>query len=811
MPKFNIKGLLLAFSLLALVACESADLRAEKHYQAAIKFLEAGDTPRAIIEFKNVFKLNGQHKEARLAYAILQRERGETGEASSQFLRLVEEYPKNFTGRLALAEMALETAQWNEVDRHIQVAAEIDPENLLVRSIMANLEYYNAAIDKNGSDIEAAVTRATQLISADPTLISSHRLIIGDSINRRDWRKSLAAINSALTTNPEARDLYSLKLGVLVQLNDKIGVENHLMSEVKKDPENQEKLAQLVQWYISEKEYSKAESFLRDIVKASEKPHIAQVDLIKFIADTRGLEEAKLEVIKLIAENPEHHFLFSSIKSTLDYQTGLQDKAITDLEALLKDEPNSEEADNIKIALSRMFTEQNNPVGARALVEEVLATSPNHLEAVKSKAAWLIKDDDTTAAIASLRTSLGQYPNNASLLTLMAQAHQREGNRDLMSEMLALAVEASNSAPAESLRYARHLNGVGKTSPAESVLLTSRRIYPENLDILILLTEIYASAEDWGSASEMIGDISKIGTVQSKAVAEELTSKTLAAQNRESELLAFLGQLSTNGESNQNQVELAIIQSYLNRDSADQALAHISSIEEKSEDLQFWNFVKVKIFASESRFDDAIKILDELIDSGYDQSDVFVELYKVYLATGNTQQATKTIDAAIKVNPDSQNLKWFKAGDLEKQKDFDGAIAVYEAMYSVNSESPIIANNLASLLSSYRDDQDSLNRAFIIARRFKDSPSAPAQDTYGWIAYRLGNFQDALKPLETARAALPENADIAFHLGMTYAALENNQQALSHLKSALSLIDTTKPPKYAGEITSEIDRLSALE
>ena len=66
------------------------------------------------------------------------------------------------------------------------------------------------------------------------------------------------------------------------------------------------------------------------------------------------------------------------------------------------------------------------------------------------------------------------------------------------------------------------------------------------------------------------------------------------------------------------------------------------------------------------------------------------------------------LDAALTAQPTSGTLRWIKAGELEKAGDIDGAIAVYEALYAEDSNNPVIANNLASLITAHRDDPESL-------------------------------------------------------------------------------------------------------
>ena len=82
---------------------------------------------RALVEFRNVFKLNGTHREARLRYAEAERARGNIREAYGQYLRLVEQYPDSLPGQRALAELSLQVNDWEAARRHGEAAAELAP------------------------------------------------------------------------------------------------------------------------------------------------------------------------------------------------------------------------------------------------------------------------------------------------------------------------------------------------------------------------------------------------------------------------------------------------------------------------------------------------------------------------------------------------------------------------------------------------------------------------------------------------------------------------------------------------------------
>jgi len=139
----------------------------------------------------------------------------------------------------------------------------------------------------------------------------------------------------------------------------------------------------------------------------------------------------------------------------------------------------------------------------------------------------------------------------------------------------------------------------------------------------------------------------------------------------------------------------------------------------------------------------------------------------------------------------------------------EGAIAIYEALYARNSGSIVIANNLASLLGTYREDADSLERAWVVARRFRDTDVPAMQDTYGWIEHRRGNSREALSYLEAAAAGLPEDPLVQYHLGRAYLALDRRAEALAHFQRAVTLAGPADTRRQIADARARIPDLRA--
>ena len=168
-------------------------------------------------------------------------------------------------------------------------------------------------------------------------------------------------------------------------------------------------------------------------------------------------------------------------------------------------------------------------------------------------------------------------------------------------------------------------------------------------------------------------------------------------------------------------------------------------------------------------------------------------LYGFLAGEGRAAEAAAALDAGLRAAPDSTALVFAKAGLLEKEGDIDGAIAAYEGLYARDSGSPVLANNLASLITSYRDDAASLERAFAIARRLRGTDVPYFQDTYGWILHRRGDQDEALRYLAPAAEALPDNALVQFHLAETQLALDQRAAARASFARAVAAAEAGSP------------------
>ncbi|WP_132464397.1 tetratricopeptide repeat protein [Rhodovulum marinum] len=793
-----------------LSACQSEEEKAEGHYQTALDLIAEQDYDRAIVELRNVFQNDAGHLEARRTLAeVLLQQRGDRQGAYSQYLRIAEQYPDDLEARIALTELAFASNLWEEVERHGQRAEELAPEEPRVKAIATIRTYRAAALAEDEPARREAARQADDQLAEQPESFPLRMIVIDNALREGDLSRALAEIDKVIALAPDDPRYYRERLRVLAQIGDMEAIEAQLREMVERFPEDTNNKATLVRFYLSRQDFDAAEGFLRDLAEAAPADEPGPtIDLIRFLAEVRGVEAARVEIDKAIAERPDP-VPFLVLRAGLDFAAGQRDEAIATMQGALEGAEPSEQTHNIKITLARMLLTTGNEVGARTLVEEVLTEEVNHPEALKMQAAWQIEADDTDAAIAALRTALDSAPEDAQAMTLMAEAYSRSGRPELARDFLALAVEASGNAPAETIRYARLLIGEERYLPAEDILINALRLAPDNRDLLVMLGQLYLRMEDFGRAQNVADTLRRQGDEAAVQAANAIEAERLNRQSGAEEAMAYLEQLANAADATLAN-RIALIRARIGTGDTEAALEQAQALKAENPDNEALDIVLATAQAVNGNLSEAEAIYRGLLDRNPARPGVWLELSRLQQRQGDREGAKTTIAEALSSAPENPQLLWAQASFLEQDGDIDGALAIYENLYERSSGSAVVANNLASLLATYREDDESLERAWTIARRFNDTEIPAMQDTYGWIAHRRGESAEALPYLEAAAQGLPNDPLVQYHLGQVYFALGRRDDALAQFRKAVEIAGPGDQRAQIEAARAQIQELSAV-
>lgn len=774
--------------MLSLSACKTSEETAEDYYQSGIALLAQGDEDRALIEFRNVFKYNGMHQQARKTYADILYKRGQTKEAYSQYLRLIEQYPNTVEVRQILAEIAFDIGNWDEVERHGGEAVRLAPQDPRSQAISLAIEYRKAVIDRDTAKQAELAERGLKLIETQPSNLMVRRIVVDQEMSSSDPARALPQIEAALKIAPKNGQFHAMKLKLLGQIGDMKGIGAELKVMVGLYPDNVELKQSLIRWFMAQKDIDGAEGFLRSEAGDIRGPSDGHVALVQFLDRTRGRAVARAELGKLIEANKgtPNDDLYSSFLATMDFEDGHKTEAVAALEAIVAKAEASDQTRKMMSLLARMYEATGAHDKAVALISQVLAADATNVDALMMRATWAIAADKPGDAIVDLRTAQSQAPRDPRIMTLLASAFERDGSTDLAGEQLSKAVEASNRAPEESLRYAAFLRKQNRISVAETVLTDARRVSPTHPAVLNALAQVLLVEQKWPQVQEIIDTFKQINTPETLQAAQQLQAAILFGQNRGEDGLSLLESQAADNMGDLRST-VVVITTQLRAGKVDEARNFLDAALTKTPDAPVLRLLKANI--------DAMQGQNEAAEAGYraliaqnPKADLPVRLlYGLLMQAGHVDAAQAALDAGLQNMPENSALLSIKAAALETAGDFEGAIGIYEKLYALDSANVVVANNLASMITSHRDDAASLERADVIARRLRGTEEPAFQDTYGWIQYRRGNLEEALKYLEPAAKGLPKDPMAQFHLGMLYADMGRSEAAAKQFQLTLDL------------------------
>ncbi|WP_245538206.1 tetratricopeptide repeat protein [Roseobacter litoralis] len=772
---------------MALSACKSSEERAEEYYQSGLKLIESGDYERGMVELRNVFEFDGSHREARslLATTLLEQENNIHG-AYGQFLRLAEQYPDDAETRILLSEMAFNGANWEELERHGTRAVELAPDDTRAKAIAIALAYRTASLANDDPARREQARAAQDLLGALPDNVMLRKLVLDALLLNGDMTQALIELDWLLEREPENMLYWRQRLNILSQNDDMEGIETQLLGMVERFPEDVETKQMLLRFYLSREENDKAEAFLRQLAdRAAPDDNAPLADLVNYLLQTQGPEAALAELDAAIVEE-EDPVPFQTIRAGIIFAQGETTEAIMELEGVLEGAEPSEQTNDIKVALASMMLSTGNEVGARAQVEEVLVADEGHPAALKMQASWQIRADEAEAAINNLRLAQDRAPEDAQTMSLMAEAYARSGRPELSQDFLALAVEASGNAPAESLRYAQLLIEQERYLPAEDTLLPALRLAPRNVDLLAALGNLYLRMEDMGRTEQVVNTLRGIETPAAQQASTRLEAQLISVRNGVEDAISYIEGIASSDDATLNsQVELLRVR--LGTGDVDGALLLAEELNAENPDNLALRAIAASVEAAAGNPEGAAAIYREVVTAEPQAANVWLELARVTQRLEGDTSASAIVDEALAAAPDNGNLLWASASYKERAGDIDGAIEIYESLYARDSSSVIVANNLASMLTTYRTDEASLDRAWAVARRFRDTEIPALQDTFGWILHRRGESEEALPYLEGAAQGLPNDPLVQYHLGKAYEALERPEDALAQFRKVVQI------------------------
>jgi tetratricopeptide (TPR) repeat protein len=239
---------------------------------------------------------------------------------------------------------------------------------------------------------------------------------------------------------------------------------------------------------------------------------------------------------------------------------------------------------------------------------------------------------------------------------------------------------------------------------------------------------------------------------------------------------------------------VALVQTYVKNGRTEEARQFLQKVLSENDKNATAVLLLGQLSLQENDVPAAVEYFNRLVTINPQLDVGYRSLAAIYIREGNFADAERVLLDGLTQIPASTALSVSLATVYQMQENFDRAIVVYEELLQKNPGLIVARNNLASLLTDYRDDQASSDRAVQMASEVRNSEVAQFRDTYSWANVQAGvNLEEAVVILgEIVR----ENENVGvyrYHLGEALRRKGDIENATLHLNKVIEMEDAESP------------------
>ncbi|BCS36055.1 hypothetical protein TBR22_A52920 [Luteitalea sp. TBR-22] len=745
MPQKRWPGVaLIGLMLLASTACRSVESRKLAHLQKGDQYAAQKRDDFAVIEYANAVQLDPMFGEARFKLAQAYERLNNLPAAFPEYIRAADSLPD---------------------DRNAQgKAAQV----LLLLGRFADAEARAAALlAKNPKDIDALLIQANA------------------KAGLRDPAGAMAQIAEAIRLSPGSSQAF-LNLGVLrVQQGEANEAETAFRKAIALDPRSVDSRLALANFLWAAGRAKEAESALQEAIAIEPLHPLANRMLSSlYMASGRSAEaEKSLKVLADASRSPGARFQLAEYY----LEVGRRQEAATVLKGLSAERATHADAE---VELAAIEQADGRAEDARKRLDSLLTKVPNHTRGLILKAAWLARANDLDEALKVAKTAVASDPRSAEAhFTLGAIHARRRENADAIkayTEVLSLNPRAT----AAQLELARLNFSTGNESAALQFAEEARSSAPSNLDANLAVVRGLIAAKELARAGSEVRRLRE--AVPNSAAVQVVSGVLYASQN---DAVAARAAYERALQLSPFFPEAMARLTYL--DIAEKAPARAIARLEPAIAKDGNNTALLALLAEAYRASGDMPRAEESLRRAVSGDPRFqmgyAMLAQLYTKQGRLEEARKEWEQLVSRDPVNTGARTMVGVLLETQGKRDAAMKTYEEAVKSDPRAAVAANNLAYI---YAEQGTSLDMALQLATSAKQvlPNDSSIDDTIGWVYYKKGLPSLAVGPLKESLKKQPDQPEVLYHLGMSYAKLGDKAKAKEALARALTL-----NPKVGGD------------
>jgi tetratricopeptide (TPR) repeat protein len=418
-----------------------------------------------------------------------------------------------------------------------------------------------------------------------------------------------------------------------------------------------------------------------------------------------------------------------------------------------------------------------------ALLQNVFSRDPDNIEARVIQAQALLGKGDVKQGTEILERAEKSFQNNPLIKYQLALAYLQGRNASQAINELEQAIKIAPNYVEAIVLLAQVRLRAGDPQSAIPPLEAALRLRPDVMQVRMLLADAYQALGRSEDAASLIRE-------QIKQTPQDSQSYLV--------LGVILKKQKKNDESRKalekaielNPQNVAAIDQLTDLDLEAKAFSAVhqraDALLQKEPQSAPAYYIHGRSYVVEKNFAAAETALKKAMELDPNLSAPYNLLVAIYIQTNKLPDALKEMEKVLAKNPQYSPALLTSGIIYERMGDFAKARDNYEKVLALNPNFVPALNNLAYI---YSEKLNNLDRAAELARKAHDlAPTEPSvQDTFGWVLYRQGKYQEAAELLEQSASKSPDKGEIQFHLGMANYMMGRLDEARAPLQKAVSV------------------------
>ena len=498
------------------------------------------------------------------------------------------------------------------------------------------------------------------------------------------------------------------------------------------------------------------------------------------------------KAIALNSSNVEYQELLA----TLFISTWQIDSAIVIYENLVKkDSSNAQALFNLATLYKR-----SKPLSAIQLYKKLIDEMGLRWDVLVGMIEIYNKLDNPNEELKALEDLMELDPGNTQLKRMLAEFYIRMGEDE---KSLALYKDILETEPDNNEVRERVANLLMRSDNIDESINTYKSLLlvkDSSLESTSALGFLYMRKKDFDEAEKIFYDIMKSDTVKITTKLEICSWIYFREESEETNsLVKKLYKQITQTHPKDSRAFMYLSALYVKEDSMNLAEKIFAKFIENERENPVTN--RASLFATEvgrvsltnNNFEKAIFFLEGTKDLY--PNDLFLLFYLgfAYSRVGNRDAAIPCLESALNLNPPKEvaiDIINQLGMDYDEMKNHVKSDSLYELGLKLDPDNHLILNNYSYSLSERNVQLEASEKMSKRALEFEPENSSYL-DTYGWILFKMGKYDDAIKYIKKAlefRDAIEGDASVLNeHLGDVYFKIGDKEKALYYWEESLKM------------------------